>query len=560
MTQAEALNIMKSGVNVYLSGSAGSGKTYLLNKYIEWLKEHNIAVAITASTGIAATHMGGMTIHGFSGIGIKNSLTDYEIDELTQKSYLAKRFNETQVLIIDEVSMLHANTLDLVEKVARAFKRSELPFGGMQVILSGDFFQLPPISKKSFDTDDNQDVEENKKDFVFYSEAWQKMKPAVCYLKEQHRQEDELYTDILNNIREGNVCEENFVHIESRLNHNLPDSVLPTKLYTHNVDVDTINLLELKKIAGPEKRFDMYTKGRENLVQSLKKSCLATDELRLKVGAKVMFVKNNNELGYVNGTQGTVIDFAINDSPIVETVNGQQIEVPHESWAISEEGKVKAEISQYPIRLAWAITIHKSQGMSLDYAEIDLSKTFTYGMGYVALSRLKTLDGVRLVGFNPESLNMDPRVLELDEYLQIQSEENVELFGKLSETEHKKLVDSFIARTGGTLVVGKKAKEEKLTTTEVTKKLLEEKKTIKEIAELRSLTIGTIIGHVEQIKQKDLKFDVEYLRPKEDIIKAVSKHLAKSDGKLSYLKTMLKKDGQDISFDDIRLARIFVHK
>ena len=561
MTQDQALKIMKTGVNVYLSGSAGSGKTYLLNQYIKWLREHNVGVAVTASTGIAATHMGGMTIHGFSGIGIKDKLTDYEVDELTQKSYLAKRFNETQVLIIDEVSMLHANTLDLVEQVARAFKRSELPFGGMQIILSGDFFQLPPISKRSnFMADDNQDIEETKKDFVFYSDAWKKMNPAVCYLTEQHRQEDDLYTDILNNIREGNVCEENFVHIESRLNNELPKGVEPTKLYTHNVDVDTINLLELKKIVGPEKKFDMYTKGRENLVQILKKSCLATDELRLKVGAKVMFVKNNSELGYVNGTQGTVIDFALNGSPVVETVDGRQIEVPHESWAIDEEGKVKAEISQYPIRLAWAITIHKSQGMSLDYAEIDLSKTFTYGMGYVALSRLKTLDGVRLVGFSPSSLNMDPRVLELDEYLQIQSDENTELFGKLSSIEHKKMVDGFISRVGGTLTAGKKIKEEKIPTLKITQNLLEKKNSIEEMAEIRNLTVGTIIGHIEQIKKKDAKFNVEYLRPDEKIIKLVQKHLVKSEGKLSYLKTALKKDGQDATFEDIRLARIYVSK
>jgi ATP-dependent exoDNAse (exonuclease V) alpha subunit len=560
MTQDQALTIMKTGVNVYLSGSAGSGKTYLLNKYIKWLHEHNISVAVTASTGIAATHMGGMTIHGFSGVGIKDSLTDYEIDALTQKSYLAKRFNDTQVLIIDEVSMLHAKTLDMVERVARAFKRNELPFGGMQVILSGDFFQLPPISKRNnFNSDDNQDVEEIKKDFVFYSNAWQAMKPAVCYLTEQHRQEDDLYTNILNNIREGNVFEENFSHIESRLNAELPKDVLPTKLYTHNVDVDTINLLELKKIAGGERKFDMYTRGRENLVESLKKSCLASSELRLKVGAKVMFVKNNNEAGYVNGTQGTVIDFAVNDNPVVMTTDGREIEVSHESWMIDEEGKIKAEISQYPIRLAWAITIHKSQGMSLDYAEIDLSKTFTYGMGYVALSRLRTLAGLRLVGFNAESLNMDPRVLELDEHLQIESDENIELFGRLSEEEYKKMTNSFIARVGGTIESGYKPKPEKIPTATVTQKFLEEKKSIAEIAETRNLTMGTIIGHIEQLKQKNPELDIEYLRPADSIIKLISKHIPKSDGKLSYLKTMLKKDGLDLSFEDIRLARAFVH-
>ena len=560
MTQAEALKIMQTGVNVYLSGSAGSGKTYLLNQYIKWLREHNISVAVTASTGIAATHMGGMTIHGFSGVGIRDSLSDYDLDGLTQKPYLAKRFDETKVLIIDEVSMLHARTLDMVERIARAFKRNDLAFGGMQVILSGDFFQLPPISKSFGVSDDNQDVDEVKKDFVFYSDAWTCMKPAVCYLSEQHRQEDDTYTRILNNIREGNVHEDNFYLIEERMNAELPTHVMPTKLYTHNADVDTINLIELQKISGAEKKFDMYSKGRTNLIEILKKSCLASSELRLKVGAKVMFVKNNSEKGYVNGTQGEVVDFAESGDPIVETLDGRRIEVSQESWKIDEEGKIKAEIIQYPLRLAWAITIHKSQGMSLDYAEIDLSRTFTYGMGYVALSRLRKLEGLRLVGFSTESLSMDPRILAFDESLQIESDENAEMFNKLSEEEHKKLVNAFIERNGGTLEKVVLQKPVKLSTLEITKKLIEEKKSIEEIMDERGLVFGTIISHVEQIAEEFPEVDIDYLRPSEKNVELVAKYVPKSGGKLAYIKSALKRAGKDMSFEDIRLARVFAPK
>ena len=146
MTQAQALAIMKTGVNVYLTGSAGSGKTHTLREYIKWLGEHDIPVAITASTGIAATHMNGMTIHGWAGIGIREYITDADMDMIEQKQYLWKRFEKARVLIIDEVSMLHAHRLDMVERVCRRFKRSDAPFGGLQVILSGgDFFQLPPV-------------------------------------------------------------------------------------------------------------------------------------------------------------------------------------------------------------------------------------------------------------------------------------------------------------------------------------------------------------------------------------------------------------------------------
>ena len=152
MTQEQALKIMKTGVNVYLTGSAGSGKTYLLNKYISYLKNHDISVAVTASTGIAATHMNGMTIHGWSGIGVKEVMGEKELQQLEDKKYLWKRFEKARVLIVDEVSMLHGFQLEMIEKVCRRFRRNEKPFGGLQVILSGDFFQLPPVQKSNIKT------------------------------------------------------------------------------------------------------------------------------------------------------------------------------------------------------------------------------------------------------------------------------------------------------------------------------------------------------------------------------------------------------------------------
>lgn len=561
MTQAEALKIMQTGVNVYLSGSAGSGKTYLLNQYISWLRDHNVNVAVTASTGIAATHMGGMTIHGFSGIGIREHLSDYDLDALAQKPHLSKRFEETQVLIIDEVSMLHARTLDMVERVARALRRNDRPFGGMQVILSGDFFQLPPITKRNVSAEnENQDVDETPNDFVFYSKAWTNAKFAVCYLTEQHRQEDELFTNILNKIRSGNIEDDYIADIADRLGAELPDGLKPTKLYTHNVDVDAINQAELSELKSPEKVFGMYGKGRPVLVEILKKSCLAPETLRLKMGAEVMFIKNDMEKRFVNGTRGVVTGFALSGMPLVRLLNGREIEVETDSWRVEENGKIKAEIAQLPLRLAWAITIHKSQGMSLDCAEIDLSKTFTYGMGYVALSRVRTLAGIRLVGFQPSALLVDPRILELDEKLQIESDENAEMFGKLSPAEHKKLVDDFLIRTGGTIEEGRKEKAAKVPTTEITKKLLDEGKGLEEIAEERGLTVGTIIGHLEELTNTYDDLDLESFRPKENIIKLIAKHLPKSEGKLSYLKSALKREGKDISFDEIKLARIFAQK
>ena len=475
MTQKEALNIMKTGVNVYLTGSAGSGKTHTLREYIQWLQEHNIPVAITASTGIAATHMGGMTIHGWAGIGVRESLTDFEIEQLQEKQYLWKRFEKTKVLIIDEVSMLHAHRLDMVERVCRMFKRNDLPFGGIQVILSGDFFQLPPVNKSEsrkskverdinseslfvdYETGEEKEVVPES-DMVIHSNAWRKMKPAICYLTEQHRQEDADFLNILNAIRDNTVTDVHTKKLKDRLHANVKH-VLPTKLYTHNIDVDAINHAELETISGDTKEFVMSGTGSDVLVDILKKSCLAPEILKLKTGAEVMFIKNNYEAGYVNGTRGIVTGFDSAGEPIVEVSDsGKRLVVSASSWEIEENGKVKARITQYPLRLAWAITIHKSQGMSLDSAEIDLSKTFTYGMGYVALSRVRTLEGVRLVGFSDKALMVDPLALSIDKELRAESEENEELFGALPKEKMQELSNDFVVRVGGTLIVERSQK------------------------------------------------------------------------------------------------------
>lgn len=476
MTQAQALAIMKTGVNVYLTGSAGSGKTHTLREYIAWLNEHDIPVAVTASTGIAATHMNGQTIHGWAGIGIRENLDDYALEQLEQKQYLWKRFEKARVLIIDEVSMLHAHRLDMVERVCRRFKRSDLPFGGLQVILSGDFFQLPPVTKRvesvkpkvesqnqelfiDYDSNEIQE-EEPESDLIIYSRAWKAMKPAICYLTEQHRQEDDTFLDILNAMRANALEEPHKALVKGRM-HAENIGALPTKLYTHNVDVDAINSAELAKLSSDTKEFVMSGRGNDLIIEALKKSCLAPEILALKEGAEVMFIKNNYEEGYFNGTRGKIVGFDSRGEPIVEIYsNGRRISVSAMEWEVEENGKVKASITQYPLRLAWAITIHKSQGMSLDSAEIDLSKTFAYGMGYVALSRVRTLSGIRLVGYADAALEMDPAVLVLDHKLQAESTANEGLFSKLSKDEQEKLEHDFVLRMGGKILVQpKKAKE-----------------------------------------------------------------------------------------------------
>ncbi len=434
MTQKEALDILKLGHNVFLTGPAGSGKTYLLNQYIRYLREQKIPVGITASTGIAATHMGGTTIHSWVGMGIADSMTAEEIKELFKRQYLRSRFSKTHVLIIDEISMLHAQRLDLIEEICSTFKRNSEPFGGMQIIMCGDFFQLPPVTRK----------DEPPAAFVNSSQSWKEMQLQICYLDEQHRQDDRAFLRVLNDIRNSDVTGMTVEYLSERLDKETKGYVRPTRLFTHNADVDAINLKHLNELAGDSQEYTMNWRGSFGLTETLKKSCLAPGVLVLKKGASVMFVKNNYEMGYVNGTLGEVIDFDQDTYPIVRTFDGAEIAVGRAEWSVKEDERELAAITQLPLRLAWAITVHKSQGMSLDAAEIDLSRSFLPGMGYVALSRVRSLSGLKLMGMNQMALQVNQDVAELDREFITRSNEGVLYLQGIGKEKIEKMQKEFL--------------------------------------------------------------------------------------------------------------------
>lgn len=429
MKQSQALAVMARGDSVFLTGPAGSGKTYVLNKFIRHAKRQGKQVAITASTGIAATHLNGTTIHSWSGLGIRDFLSDQDKAWLKGNDRLKKRYNSTDVLIIDEVSMLHGARLDMVDEACKLLRENGDPFGGLQVILTGDLFQLPPVNRGGGDDD-----------FVHRSRAWRQLNPSICYITEQHRQGNDLLLDILTAMRQDNLSEDHQQALLARVGIKPDDDVVLTRLFSHNVDVESINQQHLNQLAGDTHIFEMSTDGRAQYIEQLVKSVLAPEVLELKVGAEVMFVANNFAEGYANGTRGQVVAFN-GDTPIVRLLaSGKEIAVEPHNWTREEDGRERGRVTQLPLRLAWAITIHKSQGMSLDAALVDLSRSFTYGMGYVALSRVRSIDGLYLHGINGNALLLHPDIYEFDRVIQAQSLQLADEIGEVADVTEVKSV------------------------------------------------------------------------------------------------------------------------
>ncbi len=623
MKQSTALSILKTGQNVFLTGQAGAGKTYVLNQYIDYLRVRGVPVAITASTGIAATHMNGMTIHSWSGIGIQNEFDKVNLQKLASREEFVDRLRNAKVLIIDEISMLHLKQVDTIDAVMKYFRKNDMPFGGVQVIFSGDFFQLPPVGEKG---------ETSKEKYAFMSKAWLECNFQICYLTEQHRQaghgEREQYglslNDILNQIRSQTVTQQAVDVLTQTLHHTI--ELNRTRLYTHNADVDKINLQEIANLDTKPQLFTATISGEKPLQEALAKSVRAPSELTLKLGAKVMFVKNLPLLGVYNGTMGKVVGWQGQSGktyqtddvdeqvyPIVRLNNGGEVLAEPEEWTVEgSDGEVLASFCQVPLCLAWAITVHKSQGMTLDAAEIDLSKTFEMGQGYVALSRLRSLDGLKLLGFNLKSLLLDEWVQRVDQRLIELSAEHAEKFAILDDEMLATVYTAFIDACGGITNPAQIAQNEKYLT--LKKQALQAKKaqakaradadntgvllsptlsatldlmktgmSLENIAAERNLAVSTIIGHLEDLlkriettqadeklsKSADGKSLLEALptimsyRPDDEMIQEVEQafELLESQGEFAdgiRLKPIVEELRESYSYNQVRLALLFI--
>ena len=430
MNQGLALEILLSGQSVFLTGPAGTGKTFVLNQFIKLAKYEGKHVSVTATTGLAATHLGGTTIHAWAGIGVNDYLPQGFAEHIAKGR--REIIEKTDILIIDEISMLHDYRLDMVDEACRLVRRKDEPFGGIQVVLSGDFFQLPPVNREG----------SRQGGFVVNSNVWRELEPVIIYLDQQYRQrEGDDLLDILTSMRANDIRRRHAEKLLARSDATPPPDTTLTELHTTNVDVDRINERQLAQLDGDELTYQQHTTGSANYVENLQRSVLAPAALVLKQGALVMAVKNDMNRRYVNGSIGTVVDFEpATDYPVVEFMNGKTITMQPDTWELRDGDKKRASISQVPLRLAWAITVHKSQGMTLDAARIDLRKAFVPGMGYVALSRVKNIDNLYLTGINRMALQMSDEAHQIDEHLRMRAAQDAKRFAHLqAQADGRKL-------------------------------------------------------------------------------------------------------------------------
>lgn len=428
MNQGLALEILLLGESALLTGPAGTGKTFVLNQFIKLAKYEGKHVSVTATTGLAATHLGGTTIHAWAGIGVQDSLPGGFAEHIAKGR--REIIEKTDVLIIDEISMLHDYRLDMVDEACRLVRRKDEPFGGIQVIMSGDFYQLPPVNRR----------DSREGGFVVNSKVWRELDPVILYLGEQHRQsEGDMLLEILTSMRTNDLRRRHAEVLLGRSEVEPPADVVITELHTTNVNVDEINEKKLGELGGDELIYQQHTTGSANYVENLQRSVLAPAALTLKQGALVMAVKNDPSRRYANGSIGTVVDFEPGtDYPVVEFLNGKIVTMVPDTWELRDGDKKRASISQVPLRLAWAITVHKSQGMTLDAARIDLRKAFVPGMGYVALSRVKNLDNLYLTGINRMALTMSDEAHTIDDMLRGHAAAAAKRFAHLEEKAQKR--------------------------------------------------------------------------------------------------------------------------
>ncbi|KAH8333854.1 hypothetical protein KR059_003910 [Drosophila kikkawai] len=405
--QMEVLRACTSGKNVFFTGSAGTGKSFLLRRIISALPPDGTVA--TASTGVAACLIGGTTLHAFAGIGGGDASMQRCLD-LASRPMSAQTWRKCKRLIIDEISMVDGQFFEKIEAVARHIRRNDRPFGGIQLILCGDFLQLPPVIKSDFGAAPTSTPQQR---FCFQSSAWETCIQCVYELKQVHRQSDPEFVKILNHLRIGHVNDTITTRLAATSKQKIEgNGILATQLCSHTNDANSINESKLENLQGDKVLFKADDSD-ASMTKQMDQQVQAPSQLYLKVNAQVMLLKNINIAnGLVNGARGVVVRIDKDNLPVVRFKNNQEYVCRHEKWIIKTATGGILTRRQVPLKLAWAFSIHKSQGLTLDCVEMSLSKVFEAGQAYVALSRAKSLQSIRILDFDAKQVWANPQVLQ----------------------------------------------------------------------------------------------------------------------------------------------------
>ena len=413
------MHLIKTRKNIFITGHAGTGKSYLLNK----IKENVPNLVITSTTGIAAVNVKGQTLHSWAGVGICNKTVEQTVEKILTKSSIKKQIQKCKILAIDEISMLDIKTFEFVNEVLKQVRSCDEPMGGIQVIFIGDFFQLPPVEK---DTD-------KEEKYCFESKLWQELDLQTILLKKSYRQNEENFIKALANMRTNSLTKDDVNLLKTREfeKSSILDNVL--HIFATNLEADNYNNLKFKSVNSKEYKLfaiDGVYKGEklvetpthakeENILKRIDVVCSAEKSISLKIGARVMLLVNLDfDKGLINGSCGNVKEID-EDFILVEFDNGTCSKITRHDFEFYNNDVLIAVRRQFPLRLAYGITIHKSQGMSLDELVVDCSRIFEKGQAYVALSRIKTLEGLYLHNFSFEKVMVDEKVKDFYETLNI---------------------------------------------------------------------------------------------------------------------------------------------
>ena len=528
----KAIELVMEGKSLFITGKAGTGKTQLLKEIVSRLEAKKRYVAVTAPTGIAAHNADGVTIHSFIHLPLSPYLPGVKIPRLYDLNEDEVRVvRQLQVLIIDEVSMVRCDMMDAADDILRHYRNSKEPFGGVQVVMFGDLFQLMPVADEE---EEEQLMEYYESLYFFGSKVMERLDYTMLELKKIYRQDKRSFVRLLNKIRWGRI---NAVTQEKldrlfRRDYKVSEGSHQIILTTHNRKSKRINRQKLEAMEGQEWDYQAYTEG------SFPSQEYPTNfHLNLKVGARVMFLRNSDD--YFNGMLGTVVALGDESIEVKADENGRIIHVKRSTWDFNRyhlntktkelEVERVATFKQYPLKLAWAITIHKSQGLTFDEVVIDAGKAFAAGQVYVALSRCRRLDKIVLMSrITPKAVMMDQSVRG---YLNSVKRVEVE-----DEEAPAPKIERKIIKLSGTV---------KKTLTAYQKGCSPE-----EIAKRRGVTLGTIYDHLCQLIAAG-EVSVYDVVSKEDVALVASARKKADSDRLSLIKVYLP---QEMTYETIKLA------